>query len=163
MNRRAGEPRPLTGAFWVDGRMYLRLAGAAAAVEHTVKLWGGERLAADTAPWTALREMELPFFAGDKPLWRTSHKATAALYDQFGDQLIDWCGAQRWLRGELDRELLEDTVSDAGGHLCLVRGGDRLGELRQCRNAVERRLQARLKHSFDPDGILNPGRLYSWM
>ena len=26
MNRRAGEPKPITGACWVDGKVYLRLA-----------------------------------------------------------------------------------------------------------------------------------------
>jgi len=59
MNARAGQPRPLAGAFWVDGTLHLRLAGAAA-VEHTAKLWGGQRLWEDAPLWSALRDMALP-------------------------------------------------------------------------------------------------------
>jgi glycolate oxidase FAD binding subunit len=45
----------------------------------------------------------------------------------------------------------------------LFRGGDRNAEVRSPLTSVEQGLQQRLKKSFDPDGILNPGRLYSWL
>ncbi len=163
MNQRAGQPKPLYGAFWVDGRLYLRLAGTAAAVRHTAKQWGGEMLATDDPSWAKLREMSLPFFAGDAPLWRFSIKPTAPADPAMGSTLIDWCGAQRWLRGDHDEALLRETARAGGGHVALFRGGDRSGEVRSPLSAVEQRLQQRLKHSFDPDGILNPGRLYSWL
>ena len=40
MNRRAGKPSPLSGACWLDGRLFLRLSGAGAAVEHTATVLG---------------------------------------------------------------------------------------------------------------------------
>ena len=163
MNRRGGQPKPLHGAFWVDGRLYLRLAGAADAVQHTAKQWGGDILAPDDATWAKLREMDLPFFAGDAPLWRFSLKSTAPVSTAFGTTLIDWCGAQRWVRGDHQQSLLQEAATAGEGHVALFRGGDRSGEVRSPLNAVEQRLQQRLKQSFDPDGILNPGRLYSWL
>jgi glycolate oxidase FAD binding subunit len=163
MNRRAGEPKPLTGAFWYKGRMYLRLAGSASAVENTARLWGGERLPKSTDLWTSLREMTLSLFKGDAPLWRASHKPTAPAWESPQEQLIDWCGAQRWFCGDFDLDALQGTTASAGGHIMLFRGGDRLGEVRQRLNTAEQRLQGRIKHSFDPEGIFNPGRLYSWM
>lgn len=163
MNRRAGESRPLTGACWHDGRLYLRLSGAASAVEHTVTLWGGERLPPDSALWQELGDMSLPFFAGDAALWRLSVKSSAAPAPANGDTLIDWCGAQRWLRGDQDPEQLQAWAAANGGHAALFRGGNRQAEVRQPLDAVSQRLQLRLKQAFDPDGILNPGRLYSWM
>jgi glycolate oxidase FAD binding subunit len=77
--------------------------------------------------------------------------------------LIDWGGAQRWLRGKLDLAQLQALATGAGGHATLFRGGDRAGEVRPAPDPVSRRLQERLKHSFDPLGVLNPGRLYGWL
>jgi len=163
MNRRAGEPKPLTGAFWLEGRLHLRLAGAASAVEHSAGLWGGDRLAQEDTTWRDLRDMSLPFFDGGEPLWRFSVKGTAAVASSLDPGLIDWCGAQRWVRGSHDLCLMQDIARAGQGHVTLYRGGDRSGETRSPLNAVEQRLQRRLKYAFDPDGILNPGRLYSWL
>ncbi len=163
MNRRAGEPKPLSGAFWLDGHLHLRLSGAATAVDKTAAQWGGDMLEADTAIWEGLREMALPFFAGDAPLWRFAVRSSAPVKPDFGPILIDWCGAQRWVRGEHSLAALQRAAVEAGGHVTLFRGGDRSAEVRSPLNAVEQGLQQRLKHAFDPDGILNPGRLYSWL
>ncbi len=130
MNRRAGEPKPLSGAFWVDGHLYLRLSGAASAVDSTATQWGGDVLEADAAIWEGLREMALPFFWGDTPLWRFSVKSSAPVKPDFGPILIDWCGAQRWVRGEHSREALQRAAVEAGGHVTLFRGGDRSAEVR---------------------------------
>ena len=102
-------------------------------------------------------------FPGDEPLWRLSVKSTSPVSPGLGNTIIDWGGAQRWVCGEHDAAALHRIAADAGGHASLFRGGDRHGELRRPATAVEKRLQQRLKLAFDPDGVLNPGRLYSWM
>ena len=163
MNQRAGEPRPLSGACWLEGQLYLRLSGAASAVEHTAQLWGGEQVADGANFWAGLRDMTLPFFSGNEPLWRFSIAATAPVTSSPGNTLIDWCGAQRWVSGEHALATLDRTAVQAGGHVVLFRGGDRCAEVRSPLTPTGQRLQQRLKQSFDPDGILNPGRLYSWL
>lgn len=163
MNRRAGEPKPLSGAFWVDDQLYLRLSGAASAVDSTVAQWGGERLPATDTTWENLRDMTLPYFASQEPLWRFSINPTTPVSSTPGSPLIDWCGAQRWVRGEHPHKEMQLAAVKAGGHVTLFSGGDRNAEVRSPLSAVEQRLQLRLKTSFDPDGILNPGRLYSWL
>lgn len=155
MCRRAAEPGPLTGAAWIDGHLYLRLAGAASAVRHSATLWGGDLCSDADSPWEALREMRLPFFAGDAPLWRQSTLANEPL-PAAAHCLIDWGGAQRWWREQPMPQGRDDG-------LLLFAGGNRQGEVRPPVGAAGQRLQQRLKQVFDPAGILNPGRLYSWM
>ena len=163
MNRRAATAAPLSGACWQAGKLYLRLAGEPGAVTHTARKWGGEEVADGDEFWRQLRELRLPFFAGDAPLWRLSVKSTAPLAMTPEPILIDWCGAQRWLRGEFQLEVLQQRTAAACGNATLVRGGDRTAEVRPLPDPVSRRLQQRLKHSFDPRGIFNPGRLYGWL
>jgi glycolate oxidase FAD binding subunit len=163
MNNKATLPGPLNGAYWVEGQLLLRLSGAEVAVAATARNWGGDVLADGDHQWTVLREQTLPFFAGDTPLWRASVRANASFTTLPPAQLIDWGGAQRWLCGEQDAAALQHQASQAGGHVSLFRGGDRCCEVRQPLNPVETKLSKRLKDAFDPDGILNPGRLYGWL
>ncbi|NVK43088.1 MAG: glycolate oxidase subunit GlcE [Oceanospirillaceae bacterium] len=163
MNARAGEPKPLSAACWLDGRLYLRLSGARTAVDATVRQWGGELLADDQAFWQALRDQRLDFFESEAPLWRFSIRSSAEPLPLDGDWLIDWGGAQRWYRGDADRERIEQLAAAAGGQATLFRGGDRLGEVMPAQAPALKLIQQRLKKAFDPDGLFNPGRLYSWM
>ena len=163
MNKRAGEPKPLSGAFWLDGQLYLRLSGAASAVASTALQWGGDHVADADTLWEGLREMTLPFFAGDAPLWRFSVRSSASDTADFGPMLLDWGGSQRWARGEHSREQLDRAAVNAGGHVALFHGGDRDSDVRPPLHTVEHHLQQQLKNAFDPDAILNPGRLYSWL
>jgi glycolate dehydrogenase FAD-binding subunit len=154
MNQRAALPKPLSAACWFDGRLYLRLSGADNAVRHTANSWGGELC--NSPPWEQLREMSLSFFSGTEPLWRLSTAANTPL-DAGAGVLMDWGGAQRWYRGTPPEQQLPAS------HLSLVAGGDRSGEVRGELDPVQQQLQRRLKQAFDPRGIFNPGRLYSWM
>ena len=163
MNQRAGQPRPLSGAFWLDGEMYLRISGAASAVKHTADLWGGDQLDHAQDLWAALRDMSLPFFAGDAPLWRLSQNSSAPPSGDPAQTLIDWGGAQRWLRGDFSLPELQRAAQKEGGHATLFCGGNRNDEVRPTPGATAQRLQQRLKYAFDPQGILNPGRLYGWL
>lgn len=162
MNELARSPKPLTGAAWTSRRLYLRLAGSFSAVEGTCRQWGGERLEDAASFWTDLREQRLPFFADVAPLWRFSVKSTAPL-PMSGDWLIDWAGAQRFVHGDFSHTELTKSASLAGGHVCLYRGGNRDNEVFHALPRPLRELHTRLKAAFDPDRILNPGRLYSWL
>ncbi|TBW49246.1 glycolate oxidase subunit GlcE [Marinobacter halodurans] len=163
MNRRAGEPKPLTGACWFDGKLYLRLAGAQSAVEATAHYWDGDVLEDAGNVWAALRDQRLDFFAGDTPLWRFSVNSTAANPPLDGNWLVDWGGAQRWYRGVGTMADMEPLAEAAGGQVSLFRGGDRSGEVMHSQAQPMQQIQQRLKQAFDPDGVFNPGRLYSWL
>jgi glycolate oxidase FAD binding subunit len=165
MNRRAAEPKPLSAACWLDNRLYLRLSGARAAVDATLSQWQGQgrQLDDDDAFWAALRDQKLAYFEGEAPLWRFSIRSTAVNPDLPGNWLIDWGGAQRWYRGDASMAQMQQLAETAGGQVSLFRGGDRQADVMHPQARALQLLQQRLKQSFDPDGVFNPGRLYSWM
>lgn len=163
MNARAAEPKPLSAACWLDGRLYLRLSGARSAVDATASQWQIPVWPEGDQFWQQLRDQQLDFFAGDQPLWRFSVNSTAENPALDGPWLIDWAGSQRWYRGPGELVAMEALAEKAGGQVSLFRGGDRSAEVMHHQPVVLQTIQQRLKHSFDPDALFNPGRLYSWL
>lgn len=163
MNRLAGHSKPLTAACWFDNHLYLRLEGSRSAVDSTVSQWSNTVLEDDDPLWTQLREQQLEYFSTQMPLWRFSVNSNANHVLPEQDWLLDWGGSQRWLRGEFAANDLEALAESAGGQVSRYRGGDRLQEVFHTQPDALRQLHQRLKHAFDPSGIFNPGRLYSWM
>ena len=165
MNRWAGQPLPLAATCWQDGVLTLRLSGARAAIIAACENLGGERLAEQeaTAFWAELREQTTAFFAGPDthgPLWRFSLPSVAPVLELPGAQLIEWGGAQRWVRGAVDAVHLREIAAKAGGHATLFRGGDKAGGVFAPLSPALMEVHRRLKQSFDPYGVFNPGRLY---
>ncbi|MCX2832355.1 glycolate oxidase subunit GlcE [Microbulbifer thermotolerans] len=164
MNSRAAEPKPITGACWVDGKVYLRLSGARSAVEATAEKWSGKILEQGEQFWQQIRDLQHGFFTSTNvPLWRFSISATAPQPKLEGEWLIDWAGAQRWYRGEGKMVEMEALAAAAGGQVSLFRGGDRSGEVMHRQPEALKTIQQRIKNAFDPDHLFNPGRLYSWL
>lgn len=160
LNDWGGQPLPLSASCWHNGILSLRLSGAQAAVDAAVRLIGGDVLANAGRFWEELREQRLPFFGGEDALWRLSLPSTTEALKLGGVQLIEWGGAQRWLRSELDAAAIRRAVCAAGGHATLFRGGDKSGGVFQPLEPAIARIHQRLKDSFDPAHIFNPGRLY---
>ncbi|MEH6435246.1 glycolate oxidase subunit GlcE [Massilia sp. DD77] len=163
LNEWGGQPLPVASSCWHDGVLALRLSGAQAAVDAAVRSLGGEVMP-DCGPfWASLREQRHPFFAGEGALWRLSVPPTLGAIVLGGAQLIEWGGAQRWLRADGDAATaasIRRTVSACGGHATLFRGGDKgVGVFQPLQPALAR-IHERLKASFDPSNVFNPGRMY---
>ena len=161
MNQWAGKPLALSGACHMNGTLYVRLSGSRRGMQAAADKLGGDTLEAGEAFWGDLREQRLDFFAGETPLWRLSVAPASAALEIDGEWLIDWGGAQRWLRSDLPASKIRTAAVSVGGHATLYRGGDRNAEVFQPLPAGLLALHQRIKHTFDPAGILNPGRLYA--
>jgi glycolate dehydrogenase FAD-binding subunit len=161
-NRWAGQPLPLSATAWQGGVLRVRLSGAETAVQAARGRMGGQEIADAGDYWAQLREHRLPFFAPDVPLWRLSLPQTAPAFALPHPQLIEWGGGLRWVSGELDAPGIRSTVDGLGGHATLFRGGDkRIGVFHPLQPALLK-IHRRLKQSFDPAGVLNPGRMYDF-
>ena len=159
MLRLAREPLPLTGAVYVDDRLHLRFEGNAAGVAAGARRASGEVLDDDRAFWNAIREQTHPFFAGNTPLWRLSLPPAAPLASRDEPMLIDWGGAQRWLRSERKAEAIRAEAESAGGQATAFRHAPDGGVFHPLPPAAWQ-LHLRLKEVFDPCGLLNYGLLY---
>lgn len=157
----ARKPLPLSAACHDGARLYLRLSGAATAVAQSRALLGGEGLAEGENFWRdKIKEQRHGFFDGDLPLWRLSLPPAAPWIELPGKVLLDWGGAQRWLRSEAPAESIRQLAVSVGGHAALFKGGDRKGQVFQPLPPAMAALHRRLKHAFDPQGLFNPGRMY---
>lgn len=165
LNEWAGRPLPLSASMWHDGGLYLRLAGASAAVSAASHQLGGEEIDNPQADafWVSIREQTHPFFAGDAPLWRVSVPSTAPVLSIHEPQLIEWNGALRWLRTRQSAEQVRECAKQAGGHATLFRGGDRSTGAFSPLTAPLAAIHRRLKAQFDPVNIFNRGRLYPYL
>ena len=159
-NALAARPLPLSAACHLDGRLLIRLSGMREGVQSAINDIGGDVLDDATAFWTQLREQQLPFFADERPLWRIAVAPATAPLSLEGDTLLDWGGAQRWLKSDQPVATIRAITAAAGGHATLFRGGDHGGDVFQPLTAELLSLHQRLKQAFDPAGILNPGRMY---
>ncbi|MFT4938936.1 MAG: glycolate oxidase FAD binding subunit [Paraglaciecola sp.] len=155
--------KPISAVCWCDNNLYVRLSGTEQAVHGSAKIWGGELLNEPAMFWKNLREQQLEYFSGEQALWRFSIRSSVPLFLSDMPTLIDWGGAQRWLRGDADMRAMEQHANACGGHVSLYRNGDRSGEVMHNLANPLKTIHQRLKASFDPQGIINPGRLYSWL
>jgi glycolate oxidase FAD binding subunit len=160
MNAWMGQPWPLSAACFGDAGLYVRLSGTAAGVKAARAEIGGDTVSEGVDFWRQVREHTHVFFAGDVPLWRLAVPANTPPLPLAGRWWLDWGGMQRWLRTEESAAAIRSAAIEAGGHATLFRGGDRREEIFQPLDEPLAKLQRTLKTAFDPDGILNPGRMY---
>jgi glycolate oxidase FAD binding subunit len=163
LNRWGGQPLPINASCWVDGQLTVRLRGARAAVASACQQMGGQRLDEQRAQrqWQALRDQTLPFFriASDEALWRVGVPDTATPLN-LGPTLIEWHGAQRWLRlPPAWAPRVREAAARAGGHATLFRGGDGSVPVFTPLPEPLARIHRQLKAEFDPAGIFGQGRM----
>jgi glycolate oxidase FAD binding subunit len=168
VNDWAGQPLPISATAWMGDLLYVRLSGAAAAVQSARERLGGEALDAEGsgALWRGIRDHRNTLFGGDdlgaRPLWRLSVPSTAEPLQLPGSQLIEWSGALRWLRSDAPAATIRGRAETMGGHATLFRGGDaaaRAGGVFAPLPPPLLAIHRRLKAEFDPAGIFNRGRL----
>ena len=127
------------------------------------------------ALWRELRDVA-PFVEDpERPVWRLSvppqdgpAMADALADGQEGQYFFDWGGGlvwlclPRWAEGMPDR--VRAAVASCGGHATLIRAGRDVRAsvpVFQPQDPALAALTRRVKESFDPRRILNPGRMYA--
>ncbi len=163
----------------------LRLEGFAPSVAHRkemltalMKPFGAVALLDEKdsrALWRSIRQVR-PFAADaarERPLWRVStapskgHEFAAAITPA-AQMFYDWAGGLIWVAMPFanapDAASIRGVVAGLGGHATLVRAP---ASMRASVDVFEPQgeglsaLSKRVKESFDPKGVLNPGRMWA--
>ena len=190
LNTWGAQPLPLNASCWIQeagqGVLYVRLRGAVAAVEAAIHKMGGKLQNAASgnatvaADWQALRHQNMDFFKlqGDECLWRLSVPDTAPDLQlaHIDKTLIEWHGAQRWVKlPYCDASIIRSKVNAVGGNAILFIASQAINTPAKIGNEVENkvvfnplkapldRIHRDLKKQFDPAGIFNPGRMFADM
>jgi glycolate oxidase FAD binding subunit len=132
---------------------------------------------ASRAVWRAIRDVT-PFAAsgasGAHDLWRISTAPTQApdlgraLEQSDAELLYDWAGGLVWAAlpasNDAQAPRVRAAVSQAGGHATLIRAPAAVRaavEIFSPEPAPLAALTARVRQSFDPQGVLNAGRMWA--
>jgi glycolate oxidase FAD binding subunit len=130
------------------------------------------------ALWRSIRDVT-PFAASatgaERPLWRISTAplqgpAVAARLAASADAelLYDWAGGLVWAllpsSDDAGATMVRAALAPSGGHATLIRADASVRAavaVFEPPDAVTAGLTRRIKHSFDPKGVLNTGRMYA--
>ncbi len=161
----SGTATPLAGACYVQESAWLRLQGSELGVTQAAEQLTREGWEpGEDAFWETLRDHTHDFFAPaleGAGLWRLSVPATAPV-DAHAPCVLDWGGAQRWVLqqqvSEQSAARVREWAAQQGGHATLFRGHG-AAPFHPLPSALSQ-LHQRIKRSFDPAGIFNPGRWY---
>jgi glycolate oxidase FAD binding subunit len=182
-------PAAIAGAIaGLDGAQsatLFRLEGVGPSVAHrTATLAAGLKAfgAAQALPeevsrdlWRGIRDVT-PFVDNSlDPVWRisTAPMQGATLAAGIAEALdgawfLDWAGGLIWLSlpvsDDAGAELLRPMVASAGGHATLIRADAAVRaavDVFQPQDEGVAALSRRVKESFDPKGVLNPGRMWA--
>jgi glycolate oxidase FAD binding subunit len=157
INTLSSKPIPLSASLWYAGRSTIRLSGSQQGVASAARQLGGDK---EQDIWPGLRQQNHEFFVAGGTILRLSLPQTCEQFLSEEIELIEWGGAQRWMRGDFDLQALRQEVEKLSGSLCVYHGAGVDTEIFQPLGQSMMRLHRSLKSSFDPAGILNPGRLY---
>ncbi|WP_397448811.1 glycolate oxidase subunit GlcE [Pseudomonas sp. NA-150] len=152
------QPMPISAASHDGKVLRLRLEGGEGSVAAAHDRLGGEVLA--PSYWDDLNQQRLAFFNEGLPLWRLSLPNNIGHLALPGEQLIDWGGAQRWLKSDAGAEAIQTIASEVGGHALCYSHGVSDSPFQPLANPLLR-YHRQLKAQLDPQGIFNPGRMYA--
>ncbi len=165
------QPLPISGLCYYSNHLFIRLSGSKKLLDKAQTIIGGELLANTTLEsellfsWHSLDDHSLDFFKKNKNLWRISIKPNTAVIKISGDCIYNWAGAERWITSDESDSSIFEIVAKAKGHATLFRTGNNI--VNKNNNKFQPlsdsllKLHKQLKNSFDPNNILNPGKLYS--
>jgi glycolate oxidase FAD binding subunit len=179
-----GSPHEVSGAAHLPGRTALRLEGVGPSVEARLK--GLRELMADAGAkmeelgtlesrtfWREVRDVAPLNFAPDAVIWKISCPPTEgpAILTRIKTQrpdaqaFYDWSGGLIWLAlppSDDADAIVRGAVGAGGGHATLIRATEAVRAtvpVFQPQSPALAALAARVKESFDPKGLFNPGRM----
>ena len=163
---------PVSASCYTDGTLTIRLSSTPSAVNTSTntikKYFDTEEVNNDF--WLGIKNQSHDFFSTQnlsehQQLWRCSHQTNTKFYgindsEHCSDELIEWNGALRWVKS--DKTLYTEAEKN-NGHATLYPANQESlhTDIFQPLQPGLIKIHKRIKQAFDPENILNSGRLYS--
>ena len=161
MNFWARTPMPVTATFH-DGRdLYVRMAGSPSTIKRFADKVKGEPIDRGDIFWANIKEQAYDFFLTDEPIWRVLVPPSTRPLDCPGSCVMEWNGALRWYATHVKASTIHTIAKQAGGHACQFRNQIDTQQVFHPLPSGLLEIHRKLKRAFDPQGILNPGKIYS--
>lgn len=148
------------------------------ALRNALKVYGDPIIMGSTNSlefWNELRRLSVMPYSADTCLWRISTppvmgpKVVAAIQRHMAAEVFyDWSGGLIWVEVPASADAgasdIRRAVAVNGGYATLIRADSSVRaavEVFQPQVPLAERLMRGLKQTFDPHGLLNPGRMYA--
>lgn len=158
----ARKPWPVSASAIIGKQQFLRLSGSDASVVAASRALGGQQIDHTDDPWQSMRDHQHPFFSSDESppgtaIWRLSMADYVPLPALDGEWLIEWGGAQRWLKTRVPAAEIFKACEVVGGHATRYYGGDPAEPVFQPLQGPLLQLHSNVRDAFDPDRLINAG------
>ena len=152
---------PVTASCFFKNTLYLRLGSTHSAVKQSLNTINNnfDTEEIDEAFWLSIKNQTHDFFTNAN-LWRCSHQMATRFYGDTDKQLLEWNGALRWINSEKDLYATADKHNGHAQRYPLTNSNETTDIFQPLQPGVLK-IHKRLKQAFDPENILNPGRLYA--
>ena len=160
---------PVTASCHINNVLYLRLSSTHSAVKQSLQTinnsYNTEEI--DNDFWLTIKNQTHEFFSEAKKLWRCSHQPATKFYNNIEHQLVEWNGALRWINSDIDLRAIAQHHNGHATRYPLNRCYSDSNYNKQKNNIFQPlqpgllKIHQRLKQAFDPENMLNPGRLYT--
>lgn len=189
LSRALGSPFEVSGAAHVPGRdgrlaqTAVRVEGFAGSVDYRLgelaielsEFGVGNRLESPESDslWRDVRDVRVLPLADETAIWQVSTAPSQgpivaqSIRDATdADLFFDWGGGLLWVETQATDEAcsaVRAAIAAAGGHATLMRAPEHLrahADVFEPMSSGVAMLSKRLKDMFDPEGVLNPGKMY---
>ncbi len=152
---------PVTAAAYENETLRIRLSGKKVLLDETTGLLNMQVDQDSHSFWQQLRDHKHGLFETAQDCWRLSLPVTAN--PEFNDEafILDWGGAQYWLSSARSAEAIFQQAQELGGSATLFCNNSKQQACFQPLAAAVHRLHEGLKQAFDPQRVLNPGKMYA--
>ncbi len=162
---------PVTATCFLENTLYIRLGSTHSAVKQSLNIinkdFNTEEI--NNNFWLSIKNQTHDFFTRSENLWRCSHQTNTVFYEAEKKQLLEWNGALRWIHANKN---LHATAEKHNGHAQrypltnnmidnIANNDPTIKNIFQPLQPAALKIHRRLKQAFDPENILNSGRLYT--
>ncbi len=154
---------PVTASCFLKDTLYIRLGSTHSAVKqsHSIIKRDFATQEIDNDFWLQIKNQNHDFFTETNNLWRCSHQATTAFYENEEQQLLEWNGALRWIHSNNNLHPIAEKHGGYAQRHPLADNNKSTTDIFHPLQPGLLKIHQRLKQAFDPENILNPGRLYA--